>query len=142
MAHTHALACSVENNTHKPNTPNTHEPNSQLTRRLHSDTLNKHINGFEYRVYWNGTAVSPTGGHVVRFEANFVDLKRFEVLCTMSEERMRRYPRGNAVASMLCGRTFPTVEAFAVACHNALGDNVASVPLDGRICVYDTLQDE
>ena len=110
--------------------------NAELARLMHNDALAKNFVSFEYRVYWNGTAISPKGGHVVRFEAAFVDLQRFEVCCTMSEARMRRYPRGNAVASMLFGRTFPGVEAFAVACHNALGGNEDSVPLDGRIYVY------
>ena len=110
--------------------------NEELVRLLHNDALAKHLASFEYRVYWNGTAISQQGGHVVRFEAKFVDLRRFEVCCTMSEVRMRRYPRGNAVVSMLLGRTFVGLEAFAAACHNALGGNEDSVPLDGRIYVY------
>jgi len=115
--------------------------NEELVRRMHDDALAKRFLSFEYRLFWNGTAVSPTGGHTVRFEAKFVDLARFEVYCTMSEARMRRYPRGNTVVSMLFGRTFAGVEAFAVACHNALGDDVASVPLCGRVLV-DLVEDE
>ncbi len=40
-------------------------------------------------------------GHVVRFETTFVDLSHFEVSCTMAEGLLRRYPCGNAVASIL-----------------------------------------
>jgi hypothetical protein len=115
--------------------------NEQVVCSLHEDALAKKFHSFEYRLKWNGSAVSPTGGHTVRFEAKFVDLARFEVYCTFTEGRMRRYPRGNTVVSMLFGRTFAGVEAFAVACHNALGDDVASVYLDGRIGV-DRVEDE
>jgi hypothetical protein len=115
--------------------------NEEVERSLHEDALAKKFHSFEYRLKWNGRAVAPNGGHTVRFEAKFVDLARFEVCCTFTEGHMRRYPRGNTVASMLFGRTFAGVEAFAVACHNALGDDVASVPLDGRICV-DWVEDD
>ncbi len=109
---------------------------------MRNDALTKNFENFEYRVRWNGKAVHPKGGHTVRFEATFADLERFGVSCTMSEGRLRRYPRGNAATSMLHGRTFAGVEAFAVACHNALGDNVVSVPLADRIFVYSLVEDD
>jgi hypothetical protein len=116
--------------------------NEDIERRLRDDALAKNFANFEYRVRWNGKAADPKGGHRVRFEATFVDLKRFEVTCTMSEGWLRRYPRGNVCASMLYGRTFPSIEAFAVACQNAMGENVTSVSLDGSIYVYSLVEDD
>jgi hypothetical protein len=119
-----------------------HVTNEELVGFMRNDALAKNFRNFEFRVRWNGKAVDPKGAHRIRFEATFVDLRSFEVTCTLSEESLRRYPRGNAAASMLYGRTFPSVEAFAVACHNALGQNVASVPLYGSIYVYSLVPDE
>ena len=116
--------------------------NEDLAARMRNDALAKNFRNFEFRVRWNGKTVDPKGAHTIRFEATFVDLRSFEVTCIMSLETLRRYPRGNAAASMLYGRTFPSVEAFAVACHNALGQNVASVPLYGSIYVYSLVPDE
>jgi hypothetical protein len=67
-------------------------------------------------------------------EAQFVDLATWRVAVTSTKEVLVQYPRGNALASLLCGQVFPDVPAFAVACRNALGDNIETFPLTG--CIF------
>jgi len=63
----------------------------------------------------------------------YVDHNENRVFCTTSPEVLRAYPRGAALVSLLCDRTFAGVEAFAVAVENALGEDVTTVLLDGKI---------
>ena len=89
---------------------------------------------FEFRTDVGGTP------HV--FEAKFVDLKDFEVLCTTTKDAFAKYERGNALTSLLYDSCFSDVEAFAVACRNALGDNLETLPLAGSIFVNGQCVDE
>ena len=69
------------------------------------------------------------------FQAMFVDMKDYKVLCTTTEETFDKYPRAKALKSLLFDQCFPNVEAFAVACRNALGDNIETFGLAGYIFV-------
>ena len=77
------------------------------------------------------------------FEGTFVDLtQKSKVLCTTTEETFDKYPRAKALKSLLFDQCFPDVEAFAVACRNALGDNIETFDLAGCIFVDDKCVDE
>jgi hypothetical protein len=89
---------------------------------------------FEFRTDVGGTP------HI--FEAQFTDLANFKVYVTSSEETLAKNHRGNACKSLLYDRCFRDVEAFAVACRNALGDDLDSVPLAGSIFVNGKCVDE
>ena len=89
---------------------------------------------FEFRTNFGGTP------HC--FVAQFVDCKHFNLLCCNTEHTLEQYDRGNALKSLLLMRTFSDVEAFAVACRNALGDNIQTFPLAGSIFVNGKCVDE
>ena len=75
-------------------------------------------------------------GMTHHFEGTFVDLtQKSKVLCTTTEETFDKYPRAKALKSLLFDQCFPNVEAFAVACRNALGDNIETFDLAGSIFV-------
>ena len=75
-------------------------------------------------------------GMTHHFEGTFVDLtQKSKVLCTTTEETFDKYPRAKALKSLLFDQCFPNVEAFAVACRNALGDNIETFGLAGYIFV-------
>jgi hypothetical protein len=77
------------------------------------------------------------------FEAMFVDLTpKSKVLCTTTAEAFDKYPRAKALKSLLHDQCFKDVEAFAVACRNALGDNIETFDLAGSIFVDDKCVDE
>ena len=92
------------------------------------------VTTFEFRTEFGGT--------LHHFEAQFVDLKDFEVLCTTTKDAFAKYERGNALTSLLYDSCFSDVEAFAVACRNALGDNLETLPLAGSIFVNGQCVDE
>jgi hypothetical protein len=78
------------------------------------------------------------------FEAQFTDLSSFKVMVTSTKEALDEYPRGKALKSLLYGQCFPDVEAFAIACRNAAGDNTQTIDLAHSIfvngkCVDDLL---
>jgi len=89
---------------------------------------------FEFRTEVGGTP------HI--FEAQFENLATFNVMVTSTKETLATYPRGNALKSLLFRQPFPDVEAFAVACRNALGDNIQTFPLAGSIFVNGKCVDE
>ena len=89
---------------------------------------------FEFRTEVGGTP------HV--FEAQFENLATFKVMVSSTEDTLATYPRGNALKSLLFGKSFRDVEAFAVACRNALGDNLETVNLAGSIFVNGKCVDE
>ena len=89
---------------------------------------------FEFRTEVGGTP------HV--FEAQFENLATFKVMVTSTKEDLAKYPKGNALKSLLFRQSFPDVEAFAVACRNALGDNIETFPLAGSIFVNGQCVDE
>ena len=82
-------------------------------------------------------------GMMHHFKAIFLDLTpTSKVLCTTSTEEFDKYPRANALKSLLLNKSFPSVEAFTVACRNALGDNIETFHLAGCIFVNDQCVDE
>ena len=100
--------------------------------------LRRHIykpsSRFEFRTQFGGTP------HC--FEAQFVDLQDFKVVCTTTKETFRKYRRAYALTSLLHDKCFSDVEAFAVACRNALGDDIQTEPLAGCIFVDGQCVDE
>lgn len=94
--------------------------------KKHAMWLEDYPMSLQYRVECDGV------DHV--FDFNFVDLQDFKVVCCTPPEVLADYPRGNALKSLLRGHVFDSVQAFAVGCSNALGDNVESVNLAG--CVF------
>jgi len=69
----------------------------------------------------------------LRFAGRFVDRTDYRVLCTTPASELLAYPRGKALVSLLHNQTFAGVEAFAVACLNALGADVDTCDLEGKI---------
>jgi len=124
----------------------THDADGKLLRRLNFiDPANTelvlalHAGAWKDNAHFTYTA-SYIGkrGEPLLFHGTFVDRHDYKVLCSTPHEVLRAYPRGNALVSMLVDRTFAGVEAFAVAVENALGDDVTTVLLAGKI---DTLSD-
>ena len=111
-------------------------PTNADIRRFFFLSMDKKFNvtTFEFRTEFGGT--------LHHFEAQFVDLKDFEVLCTNTKDAFAKYERGNALTSLLYDSCFSDVEAFAVACRNALGDNLETLPLAGSIFVNGQCVDE
>ena len=64
------------------------------------------------------------------------------MLSSTSQEILAEYPRGHALKSLLHVHFFDSVEAFAVACRNAHGDNLQTVPIVAAILVNDQCVDE
>ena len=89
---------------------------------------------FEFRTEVGGTP------HV--FEAQFENLATFKVMVTSTKEDLAKYPKGNALKSLLFRQSFPDVEALAVACHNAIGFNIETLDLAGSIFVNGKCVDE
>ena len=82
-------------------------------------------------------------GMTHHFEGTFVDLtQKSKVLCTTTEETFDKYPRAKALKSLLEDVCFPSVEAFAVSCRNAMGDNIETFDLARCIFVDDQCVDE
>ena len=54
-------------------------------------------------------------------------------MCTTPASQLRDYPRGRALVSLLHNQCFAGVEAFAVACLNALGADVDRCALEDKI---------
>ena len=102
-------------------------------------TLQRHVGApFEFELRTNFFQ-----GMMHHFKAMFVDLTpTSKVLCTTSAEEFDKYPRANALKSLLLDKCFPSVEAFSVACRNALGDNIEAFDLAGNIFVNDQCVDE
>ena len=76
------------------------------------------------------------------FQAMFVDMQDYKVLCTTTADEFDKYPRANALKSLLHGKCFASVVEWAVACRNALGDNIQTFDLAGCIFVDDKCVDE
>jgi len=70
------------------------------------------------------------------FEGMWLDGK------VLAVARKREYARAKAIASLIDDKCFPSVEAWAVACRNALGDNIDTFPLAGSIFVDGQCVDE
>jgi hypothetical protein len=69
----------------------------------------------------------------LRFAGRFADRKDYRVLCTTSVSTLLEYPRGKALVSLLHNQCFGGVEEFAVACLNALGADLDTCALEGKI---------
>jgi hypothetical protein len=72
-------------------------------------------------------------GRVLHF--NFIKIpdSGLRVICGNIPSDFDDYPRAKALSSLLLDRSFQSVEAFAVACENALGADIANASLDGKI---------
>ena len=81
-------------------------------------------------------------GMLHHFQAMFVDMKEYKVLCTTTADEFDKYPRANALKSLLHGKCFASVVEWAVACRNAMGDNIETFDLAGCIFVDDQCVDE
>ena len=89
---------------------------------------------FEFRTEVGGTP------HI--FEAQFENLATFPVMVSSTEETLATYPRGAALKSLMYRQSFRDVQAFAVACRNALGDNIETFDLARSIFVNGKCVDE
>jgi hypothetical protein len=121
--------------THSTNTPAKLPPiaqlridNAEIVNFLQHQTCNN-CNSFHYR--------TTSHNRVLHFSFMFVDYSEYNVTCYNSSDELRSYPRGNALVSLLLNRTFPGVEAFAIACENALGADIDAAVLTAKI-VSDT----
>jgi hypothetical protein len=115
----------------------THGPDGKPIRRLHFIDLKNtelvlalHASACDRNTFMYTTRFVDK---FLQFHGTFVDHHEYRVLCSTPPEVLRAYPRGNALVSMLVDRTFAGVEAFAVAVENALGGDVTTVLLDGKI---------
>ena len=101
--------------------------------------LRRHVGGtfkFQFRTHY-------LQGMTHHFEAVFVDMTpKSKVLCTTTADEFDKYPRAKALKSLLEDVCFPSVEAFAVSCRNALGDNIETFDLARCIFVDDQCVDE
>ena len=95
--------------------------NELAVRALHATAWEKNVTGFEF--------VTNHDNKGLIFHGSFIDRASYPVCCTTPAHVLRTYPRGKALVSLLHNQRFPGVEAFAVACQNALGEDIESVPL-------------
>ena len=95
--------------------------NELAVRALHATAWEAGVTGFEY--------VTNHDNHGLIFHGSFIDRASYPVCCTTPAHVLRTYPRGKALVSLLHNQRFPGVEAFALACQNALGEDIESVPL-------------
>jgi hypothetical protein len=93
--------------------------NELAVRELHRASWEAGVTGFEYHIEVDNKCLA--------FHGWFIDRAEYKVCCTTPEEVLRSYPRGKALVSLLHNQRFAGVEAFAVACQNALGEDVDSV---------------
>ena len=96
-----------------------------LERRL------SHTKPFEFRTNFQDTE------HI--FQAMFLDGAGRKVLAASPNEAPAR---AKAIASLIDDKCFPSVEAWVVACRNALGDDIDSFVLAGAIFVDGECVDE
>jgi hypothetical protein len=73
------------------------------------------------------------------FEGMWLDGTGTKVLAGLIN---KEFTRAKALASLLDDKCFPSVEAWVVACRNALGDNIDTFPLAGCIFVQGQCVDE
>ena len=93
--------------------------NEPVVRELHHTSWDAGATGFEYHTEFDNQ-------HLV-FHGWFIDRAEYRVCCTTPHEVLHNYPRGKALVSLLHDQRFAGVEAFAVACQNALGEDVDTV---------------
>jgi hypothetical protein len=74
-----------------------------------------------------------------RFEGMWLDGTGTKVLAGSIN---KEHSRAKALASLIEDKCFPSVEAWVVACRNALGDNIDKVSLAGSIFVEGKCVDE
>ena len=96
--------------------------NEPVVRELHHTSWDADVTGFEYHTEFDNE-------HLI-FHGWFIDRAGYKVCCTTPHEVLHSYPRGKALVSLLHNQSFAGVEAFAVACQNALGEDVDTVLFD------------
>lgn len=121
----------------------THGADGRPLRRMHFiDPANTELLLALYAGAWKDkstfTYSTFYAAQLLRFEATFVDRSDYKVVCSTPPGVLLALPRGKAFFSLLADRTFAGVEAFVVAVENALGGDVDTVTLAGKI---DTLSD-
>ena len=111
--------------------------NEQIVRKLHELSWNPDFGGFSIEVSLDSETRQRlnTDRFALHFSAIFIDRVDFQVVCVNKEMDLRVCPRGSALVSLLYSQRFRGVEAFAAACHNALGEDVDCVPLKGKVLV-------
>ena len=97
-----------------------------VVKALHAMVWDPRFIEFEFGA--NGVA-----SNELRFAGRFVDRTDYRVLCTTSVSDLLDYPRGKALVSLLHNQCFGGVEEFAVACLNALGADLDTCALEGKI---------
>ena len=95
--------------------------NELAVRALHATAWEEGVTGFEY--------VTKHDNKGLVFHGSFIDRASYHVYCMTPAHVLRTYPRGKALVSLLHDQRFPGVEAFSLACQNALGEDIESVPL-------------
>jgi hypothetical protein len=93
--------------------------NEPVVSELHDTSWDAGVTEFEYHTEFDNQ-------HLV-FHGWFIDRAEYRVCCTTPHEVLHSYPRGKALVSLLHDQRFAGVEAFAVACQNALGEDVDTV---------------
>jgi len=107
-----------------------------LVMRMHfcpliGKRVGKKLTTFEFRTKFDGAEY--------RFEGMWLDGTGTKVLAGLIN---KEYSRGKAISSLIDDKCFPSVEAWVVACRNALGDNIDTFPLAGCIFVDGQCVDE
>jgi len=107
-----------------------------LVMRMHfcpliGKRVGKKLTTFEFRTKFDGAEY--------RFEGMWLDGTETKVLAGLIN---KEYSRGKAISSLIDDKCFPSVEAWVVACRNALGDNIDTFPLAGCIFVDGQCVDE
>jgi len=101
--------------------------NLVVVKALHARAWDPQFIEFEF-------CVQGIASHRLRFAACFVDHSTdYRVRCTTPVSQLLDWPRGKALVSLLHNQCFAGVEEFAVACLNALGADVDTCALDGKI---------
>jgi hypothetical protein len=93
--------------------------------------IGQHLTTFEFRTNFEGAQY--------HFDGTWLDGTGTKVLAGATN---KEYTRAKALASLLDDKCFPSVEAWVVACRNALGDNIDTFPLAGAIFVEGQCVDE
>ena len=142
---THTATMRPTDNDPKGNDPVDRDPtNAEIVHYLQRDSMHfcpvigkkvgKNLTKFEFRTDFKGML------HC--FEGTFLDMKNYKVLCTTTADDFDKYPRAKALKSLLEDVCFPSVEAFAVSCRNAMGDNTETFDLAGCIFIDNQCVDD
>lgn len=111
--------------------------NAEIVRRMVRDYW-QHDSKMDTEAVWCFEFRTEYQNDLYSFRALFVDMVTYRVVYNSDDRaRLRGTPRGKALLSLLspeypASRIFKDVEEFAVACRNALGDNVDAINLAAK----------